>query len=174
VSCNRTPTIVFIRYHGIIVDGPVGGLDDWQGKPKHLEKACRSAALSTTDPTLIHPGSNSGRRGGKPVNIGLNYGTTSNLTSDRTNGRLRNNTGHNVNVFRRMFPYMNRRLRMEIEPTRHQTQRTVRGNSVSSHADCMVGRYIPEDSQLPLWEPQTLYQSPSRMKTHIRCTQSST
>jgi hypothetical protein len=29
-----------------------GDYDDWQGKPKYLEKTCPSAALSTTNPTF--------------------------------------------------------------------------------------------------------------------------
>jgi hypothetical protein len=41
--------------------------EDWQGKPKYSEKTCPSATLSTTNPTWPDPGSNPGRRNGKPV-----------------------------------------------------------------------------------------------------------
>jgi hypothetical protein len=30
-----------------------GGMNDWQGKLKYSEKACPTAALSATDPTLL-------------------------------------------------------------------------------------------------------------------------
>jgi hypothetical protein len=52
------------------------------GKPKYSEKTCPSATLSTTNPTWPEPGSNPGRRGGKPANNRLSYGTV--LTSDIT------------------------------------------------------------------------------------------
>jgi hypothetical protein len=44
--------------------------EDWQGKPKFLEKTCPSATLSTTNPTWPDPG----RRGGKPATNRLSYG----------------------------------------------------------------------------------------------------
>jgi hypothetical protein len=47
---------------------------DWQGKPKYSEKSCPSATLSTTNPTWLDPGLNSGRRGGKPATNRLSYG----------------------------------------------------------------------------------------------------
>jgi hypothetical protein len=50
--------------------------EDWQGKPKYSEKTCRSATSSTTNPTWPEPGSNPGRRGGKPAINRLSYGTT--------------------------------------------------------------------------------------------------
>jgi hypothetical protein len=31
--------------------GDVSGKNDWRGKSRYSEKTCRSAALSTTDPT---------------------------------------------------------------------------------------------------------------------------
>jgi hypothetical protein len=40
--------------------------EDWQGKPKYLEKSCPTATLSTTNPTWPDPCSNPGRRGEKP------------------------------------------------------------------------------------------------------------
>jgi hypothetical protein len=46
----------------------------WQGKPKYSEKTCSSATLSTTNPTWRDPGSNPGRRGGKPATNRLSYG----------------------------------------------------------------------------------------------------
>jgi hypothetical protein len=48
--------------------------EDWQGKPKYLEKTCPSATLSTANPTWPDPGSNPGRRGGKPATNRLSYG----------------------------------------------------------------------------------------------------
>jgi hypothetical protein len=48
---------------------------DWQGKLKYLEKTCPSATLSTTNPTWLNPGSNLGRRSGKPATNRLSYGT---------------------------------------------------------------------------------------------------
>jgi hypothetical protein len=48
--------------------------EDWQGKPKYLEKTWRSANLSTTNPTPPDPGSNPGRRSGKPATNRLSYG----------------------------------------------------------------------------------------------------
>jgi hypothetical protein len=47
--------------------GAVGRINEWQGKPKYSEKTCQTAALSTTDPTLLHAGSNPDRRVGKPA-----------------------------------------------------------------------------------------------------------
>jgi hypothetical protein len=50
---------------------------EWRlaGKPKYSEKTCPSATLSTTHPTWPDPGSNPGRRGGKPATNLLSYGT---------------------------------------------------------------------------------------------------
>jgi hypothetical protein len=48
--------------------------EDWQGKPKYSEKTCPSATVSTTNPTWPNPGSNPGRRGGKPATNRLSYG----------------------------------------------------------------------------------------------------
>jgi hypothetical protein len=48
--------------------------EDWQGKPKYSEKTYPNATLSTTNPTWLDPGSNPGRRGGKPVTNRLSYG----------------------------------------------------------------------------------------------------
>jgi hypothetical protein len=31
--------------------GAIGGMNEWQEKPKYSEETCHSAALSTTDPT---------------------------------------------------------------------------------------------------------------------------
>jgi hypothetical protein len=41
--------------------------EEWQGKPKYSKKTCPSATLFTTNPTWPDPGSNPGRRGGKPA-----------------------------------------------------------------------------------------------------------
>jgi hypothetical protein len=47
--------------------------EDWQGKPKYSEKTCHSATWSTTNPTWPDPGSNPGRRSGKPAANRLSY-----------------------------------------------------------------------------------------------------
>jgi hypothetical protein len=47
--------------------------EDWQGKPKYLEKTRPSAKVSTTNPTWPDPGSNTGRCGGKPATNRLSY-----------------------------------------------------------------------------------------------------
>jgi hypothetical protein len=54
--------------------GVIGGMKDWQGKPKYSEKTCPSAILSTTNPTWPDSGANPGRRGGKPATNRLSYG----------------------------------------------------------------------------------------------------
>jgi hypothetical protein len=54
--------------------------EDWQRKPKYSEKTCPSATLSTTNPTWPDPGSNPGRRDGKPATNRLSYGAASQLT----------------------------------------------------------------------------------------------
>jgi hypothetical protein len=41
--------------------------EDWQGKPKYSEKTCPRATLSHHKSHLPDPGSNPGRRGGKPA-----------------------------------------------------------------------------------------------------------
>jgi hypothetical protein len=46
---------------------------DWQGNPKYSEKTCPSATLSTTNRIWPDPGSNPGRRGGKPATNRLSY-----------------------------------------------------------------------------------------------------
>jgi hypothetical protein len=48
--------------------------EDWQGKLKYSEKTCPSATLSITNPTWPDPGSNPGRRVGKPATNRLSYG----------------------------------------------------------------------------------------------------
>jgi hypothetical protein len=57
--------------------GEIWWNQDWQGNPKYSEKTCPSATLSTTNPTRLDPGLNSGRRGGKPATNRLSYGATS-------------------------------------------------------------------------------------------------
>jgi hypothetical protein len=48
--------------------------ENWQGKPKYSGKTCPSATLFTTNPTWPDPGSNPGRRGGKPATNRWSYG----------------------------------------------------------------------------------------------------
>jgi hypothetical protein len=55
--------------------GANGGVNDWQGKPKYSEKTCPTVALANIDSTWLDPGSNPGRRGGKPVTDRLSYST---------------------------------------------------------------------------------------------------
>jgi hypothetical protein len=47
---------------------------NWQGKPKYSEKTCPNATLSTTIPRGTDPGSNPGRRSGKPATTRLSCG----------------------------------------------------------------------------------------------------
>jgi hypothetical protein len=65
----------------MIDDGDCGAVwnEDWKRKPKYSEKICPSATLSTTDPIRPHPGSNPGRRGGKPATNRLSYGATTEI-----------------------------------------------------------------------------------------------
>jgi hypothetical protein len=49
--------------------------ENLQGEPKYSEKTCPNATLSTTNLTWPDPGSNQGRRGGKPTTNRLSYGT---------------------------------------------------------------------------------------------------
>jgi hypothetical protein len=49
---------------------------EFTGEPKYSEKTCPSATLSTTNPPWPDPGSNAGRRSGKPATNRLSYGTT--------------------------------------------------------------------------------------------------
>jgi hypothetical protein len=48
--------------------------ENWQGKPKNSEKTYPGATLSTKNPTWPDPGSNPGRRRGKPATNRLSYG----------------------------------------------------------------------------------------------------
>jgi hypothetical protein len=59
-------------------DGEFGGIN-WQGEPKYSEKTCPGATLSTKNPTWPDPGSNPGRRGGKPATNRLSYGAAMTL-----------------------------------------------------------------------------------------------
>jgi hypothetical protein len=54
--------------------GAIGGINDWDGKPKYLKKTCSSATVSTRDPTWPDPGSNPGHCSGKPEINCLSYG----------------------------------------------------------------------------------------------------
>jgi hypothetical protein len=49
--------------------------EKWQRTPKYSEKTCPNATLSTTNPIWSDLGWNPGRRGGKPTNNRLSYGT---------------------------------------------------------------------------------------------------
>jgi hypothetical protein len=59
--------------------GAVRGMRIGKGKPKYSKKTCPSATLSTTNLTWHDLGSNKGRRGGKPANNCLRYGTACQL-----------------------------------------------------------------------------------------------
>jgi hypothetical protein len=47
--------------------------ENWQGKPKYLEKTCPNASLSTKNPAWPDLGSDPGPRGGKQVTNHLSY-----------------------------------------------------------------------------------------------------
>jgi hypothetical protein len=55
--------------------------EDWWAKPNYSRKTCTSPSLSTTKPTWPNPGSNPGRRGGKPATNRLSYGAVLTLNS---------------------------------------------------------------------------------------------
>jgi hypothetical protein len=55
--------------------GAISNTNQWHEKPKHSVETFPSAALSATDPTWLQPGSNPGRRVGKPATDLLSYGT---------------------------------------------------------------------------------------------------
>jgi hypothetical protein len=55
--------------------GAIVAKNDWQEKSKFWDETCLIAALIPTDPTRLHPGSNSGHRRGKPATNRLSYGT---------------------------------------------------------------------------------------------------
>jgi hypothetical protein len=48
-------------------------MSDWQGKIKHSEKTCTSAALSTTNPTWLNHGLNLGHHSEKLATNHLSY-----------------------------------------------------------------------------------------------------
>jgi hypothetical protein len=58
-------------------DGEFGGIKIGRGNRSTRRKTCPSVTLSTTNPTWPDPGSNSGRRGGKPATNRLSYGAAS-------------------------------------------------------------------------------------------------
>jgi hypothetical protein len=58
--------------------------ENWQGKPKYLEKTRPSATLSTTNPTWPDLGSNPGSRSGKPVTNRMSYGMASSTFTRKT------------------------------------------------------------------------------------------
>jgi hypothetical protein len=58
--------------------GAIGGMKIGR-ETKYSEKTCLSATLSTTNPTWPNPGSNLGRRGGKPATNRLSYGAAPGL-----------------------------------------------------------------------------------------------
>jgi hypothetical protein len=58
------------------MSGNDSGTVSRQGKKKHSEETCPSAALSSTSPILRDVGTNQGRRGVVPATNGLSYGTT--------------------------------------------------------------------------------------------------
>jgi hypothetical protein len=64
--------LISLLYQPRMIDGygygAVSGMNEWQGNSKYSENTCPSAALTSTDATLIGAGSNLGCRGGKPAN----------------------------------------------------------------------------------------------------------
>jgi hypothetical protein len=63
---------LFYKPHVMMI---VEQLVEWRlaGETEVLEKTCSSATLSTIYPTWLDPGSNQGRRGGKPAINRLSY-----------------------------------------------------------------------------------------------------
>jgi hypothetical protein len=78
------PLIGLFSYTSMIDDdgcAAISGINEWEGKRKYSEYTCCSAALSTTDPTWLEPGSNPGRSGRKPGPNRLIYGKEINAYS---------------------------------------------------------------------------------------------
>jgi hypothetical protein len=67
--------------------------NDWKGKPKYSEKTYSGAVLSTTNPTLLNPGSNPGPRGGEPETNGLSD-ASSPVTPIRTHTAVSTGAAH--------------------------------------------------------------------------------
>jgi hypothetical protein len=65
--------------------------ENWQGKPKHSEKTCPNATLFTTNPAWPDPGSNPGRRGGKPATNRLSCGMAQNDTNSEWSSKASRN-----------------------------------------------------------------------------------
>jgi hypothetical protein len=65
VSILRIPQMIWVD-GGMILTG-----ENWRTR----RKTCPSATLSTTNPTWIDPGANSGPRGERPATNDLSYGT---------------------------------------------------------------------------------------------------
>jgi hypothetical protein len=69
--------LIGLLYQSRMIDGDdcgaISRVNEWQGKQKYLGKTCPSAALSTTDPTWLDLGSNTGCHGGKPASNCLSY-----------------------------------------------------------------------------------------------------
>jgi hypothetical protein len=75
VHSARRPLLAFCTYPWWLWRWRILWNEDWQGKPKHSERTCPSATLSTTNPTSPDSGANPGRRGEKPATNRLSYGT---------------------------------------------------------------------------------------------------
>jgi hypothetical protein len=64
-----------LEFKGCVFFLLIGEGDCWAiGVMKYSEKTCPSVTLSTTNPTWPDPGSNPGRRDGKPATNRLSYG----------------------------------------------------------------------------------------------------
>jgi hypothetical protein len=69
-------------YQAFVIDndvddcGEIGGMKDWQVKPRYFEKLYPSTALSATNPTLFYPDWNPGRHRRNPESNSRSYDTT--------------------------------------------------------------------------------------------------
>jgi hypothetical protein len=78
----------------------IRGINEWQRKPHNSAQTSFSAALSTTDTIRLEPGSNPGRRGGKPATNGLSYGTTTRSRIQHLSLRAISQRAHKHKAFR--------------------------------------------------------------------------
>jgi hypothetical protein len=74
VHSARRPLVAHCTCPGWLWGWRIWWNENLQGNPKYSEKTYPSATLSTTNPTLRHPGANPDLRCGKPANNRLSYG----------------------------------------------------------------------------------------------------
>jgi hypothetical protein len=73
--CRQLRPFIGLSYQPWIIDGDdcaaIGGMNEWQKKPRNSEKTGKCTAQDTSDPSRLDPG----RRGGKPQTSRLSDST---------------------------------------------------------------------------------------------------